>query len=115
MKGIKIKTVRRNIMDITQENKIYHDAIEFFGDESQKIMVVEEMSELTKELCKELRGRGDIEHLADELADVEIMLSQIKIIYDIHKTVDEHKDFKLNRLANSLVELKKKMNKWGEK
>lgn len=101
-------------MDINQENKIYRDAIDFFGDESQKIMVVEEMSELTKELCKELRGRGDVEHLADELADVEIMLSQIKIIYNIHQTVAEHKDYKLNRLAGSIVELKKKMDKWTD-
>ncbi len=100
-------------MDLVEENKIYREAIDFFGDESQKIMVIEEMSELTKELCKELRGRGDIEHLADELADVEIMLSQIKIIYDIHQTVEEHKDYKLHRLANSIVELKKKMDKWN--
>ena len=35
-------------------------------------MVIEEMSELTKELCKELRDRGKIENIADELADVEI-------------------------------------------
>lgn len=102
-------------MDIAQENKIYAEAIDFFGVESQKIMLIEEMSELTKELCKELRNRGDIDHLSDELADVEVMLAQIKIIYDIHKKVAEHKDFKLHRLANSIVELKKTMKKWGEK
>ena len=36
------------------------------------------MSELTKELCKELRDRGNTEDIADELADVEITLAQIK-------------------------------------
>lgn len=100
-------------MNADQENKIYADAIDFFGDESQKIMAIEEMSELTKELSKELRGRGDIEHVADELADVEIMLAQLKIIYNIRQMVEEHRDYKLNRLANSLVELKKKMDKWN--
>ena len=98
-------------MNTVQENKIYEDAIDFFGDESQKIMVIEEASELVKELCKELRGRGDIEHIADELADVEITLAQIKKIYNIHKMVEEHKDFKLRRLENAIVELKAKMQK----
>ncbi len=94
-------------MEKEQERKIYDEAIEFFGTTSQKIMVIEEMSELTKELCKELRNRGNVEQIADELADVEITLAQIKIIYDIHQKVEEHKDFKLNRFAKNMAELKK--------
>ncbi len=94
-------------MEKEQERKIYDEAIEFFGVTSQKIMVIEEMSELTKELCKELRNRGNVEQIADELADVEITLAQIKIIYDIHQKVEEHKDFKLNRFAKNMAELKK--------
>lgn len=90
----------------TNEEKIYDEAIEFFGVTSQKIMVIEEMSELTKELCKELRNRGDIEHIADELADVEITLAQIKKIYNIHQMVEEHKEYKLQRLENSIIKLK---------
>ncbi|MBR1825409.1 MAG: hypothetical protein IJ770_02370 [Alphaproteobacteria bacterium] len=93
-------------MEKKQEDEIYREAIDFFGETSQKIMVVEEMSELTKELCKELRNRGDIEHIADELADVEITLAQIKKIYGIHQTVEEHKDFKLRRLASNIIKLK---------
>ena len=95
-----------------EENKIYQEAIEFFGDTSQKIMVIEEMSELTKELCKELRERGNIENIADELADVEITLAQIKQIYNIHKSVEEHKDFKLRRFAGRMKELKEKQQKF---
>ena len=90
----------------TNAEKIYDEAIEFFGVTSQKIMVIEEMSELTKELCKELRDRGDVEHIADELADVEITLAQIKKIYNIHQLVEEHKDFKLQRLEKSIIRLK---------
>ena len=86
-------------MNKEEENKIFQDAIEFFGATSQKIMVIEEMSELTKELCKELRDRGNVENIADELADVEITLAQIKQIYNISQTVEEHKDFKLRRLS----------------
>ena len=95
-------------MEKDQENKIYTDAIEFFGVTSQKIMVVEEMSELTKELCKELRNRGDVNHIAEELADVEITLAQLKMIYNIHQIVEEQKDYKLKRLARNMVELKQK-------
>ena len=94
-------------MDKQREQKIYDDAIDFFGVTSQKIMVIEEMSELTKELCKELRDRGDVEQIADELADVEITLAQLKMIYNIHDKVEEHKDFKLKRFAHNMEELKK--------
>jgi NTP pyrophosphatase (non-canonical NTP hydrolase) len=97
-------------MQKDEELKIYNDAIDFFGVTSQKIMVIEEMSELTKELCKELRDKGDVEHIADELADVEITLAQIKMIYDIRQTVEEHKDFKLRRLATNMVKLKEQKN-----
>jgi len=93
-------------MNKEQEQKIYEDAIEFFGVTSQKVMAIEEMSELTKELCKELRDRGNIEDIADELADVEITLAQIKMIYKIHELVEEHKDFKLNRFSKRMAELK---------
>jgi len=95
-------------MEKEEENKIFKEALDFFGETSQKIMVIEEMSELTKELCKELRNRGNIENIADELADVEITLDQIKNIYNIHQMVKEHRDFKLRRFAKNLAELKQK-------
>jgi NTP pyrophosphatase (non-canonical NTP hydrolase) len=94
-------------MDKNSEYKIYQEAIEFFGNTSQKIMVIEEMSELTKELCKELRDRGNVENIADELADVEITLAQLKMIYNIHDLVEKHRDFKLQRFAKNMAELKK--------
>ena len=98
-------------MNKEQADKIYRDAIDFFGETSQKIMVVEEMSELTKELCKELRERGNIENIAEELADVEITLAQIKIIYGIYDKVEEFRNFKLNRFATRMAELKENLQK----
>ena len=89
-----------------QEIAIYKEAIDLFGILSQKIMVIEDMSELVKELCKELRDRGNIENIADELADVEITLAQIKMIYDIEKDVKKHKDFKLKRFASRMKEIR---------
>lgn len=93
-------------MERDEEYKIYREAIEFFGNTSQKVMVIEEMSELTKELCKELRDRGNVENIADELADVEITLAQLKMIYNIHDLVEEHRDFKLRRLAKNMAEIR---------
>ena len=93
-------------MNKEQENKIYEEAIEFFGATSQKIMVIEEMSELIKELCKELRDRGNIECIAEEVADVEITLDQIKKIYNINDRVAQYKDSKLSRFATRMAELK---------
>lgn len=58
-----------------------------------------------------MRNRGNVENIADELADVEIMLAQLKIIYDIHGLVEKHRDFKLHRLSRNIAELKAKQDK----
>ena len=60
-------------------------AIEKFGETSQKIMFMEESAELIKELSKSMRGRSNITEIIEEIADVQIMLDQLKIIYDIGK------------------------------
>ena len=91
-----------------QEKQVFNRIIAFFGDESQKIMAIEEMSELIKELTKELRDRGDVEHIAEEIADVEIMLSQLKIIYNVHDKVASVRDYKLNRISKIMDELERK-------
>lgn len=91
-----------------QEKQVFNRTVAFFGDESQKIMAIEEMSELIKELTKELRQRGDIEHIAEEIADVEIMLSQLKIIYDVHERVASMREYKLNRISKIMDDLAKK-------
>ena len=91
-----------------QEKQVFNRTVAFFGDESQKIMAIEEMSELIKELTKELRQRGDIKHIAEEIADVEIMLSQLKIIYDVHERVASMREYKLNRISKIMDDLAKK-------
>lgn len=61
----------------------YKQAIETYGVRAQKLMAIEEMSELTKEICKDFRGKIDREHLIEEMADVLIMLDQMLILYKI--------------------------------
>ncbi len=62
--------------------EIFSAALETYGAEAQTLMVMEEMSELTKELCKHARGADNTDAIAEEIADVHIMLRQMEILYD---------------------------------
>ena len=97
------------MQDLYKRNSadVYGRAVTYYGESSRLLLTIEEMSELIKELCKELRDRGNIENIAEEVADVEITLSQIKMIYDIEDAVSKQRDYKLNRFANRMIELKK--------
>ena len=79
--------------------EICASALETWGPEAQTLMVFEEMAELQKELCKHARGLGDRSHIAEEIADVEIMLEQMKILHDCEELVKGLKEYKLTRLA----------------
>ena len=71
------------------ESGIEYIATAFRKDE-QTVVAIEEMAELTKELCKAQRGKENKEELTEELADVIIMLEQIKIYYRISpKTLND--------------------------
>ncbi len=58
--------------------EIFKEMILKFGDK-QVIVAIEELSELQKELCKNLRGKENASEVAEEIADVYIMLEQMKI------------------------------------
>ena len=74
-----------------QEEKldILEEALRTYGAEAQTIMVMEEMAELQKALCKlprttSAKERGIIVlQIAEEIADVQIMLEQMIILHDI--------------------------------
>lgn len=85
---------------------IYRAALETFGKSSQMQVAIEEMSELTKELCKHRRGRDNVEAIAEEIADVEIMLQQMVMLFDCSFTVDKFHWYKLERLAERIKEKK---------
>lgn len=58
---------------------IHQRALNKFGEQNQKDMAIEEMSELTQALMKERRGRES--NVAEEIADVQIVLDQMKLLY----------------------------------
>ena len=76
-------------------NNIYQKAIDTFGEKSQKLMMIEEMAELTQAISKDFRGQDH--NVEEEIADVEIMLEQMKLIYNT-EDIKMCKEIKLRRL-----------------
>ena len=81
----------------------YAEAVRAYGKQSQLVMAMEEMSELTKELSKNLRGADNSKALAEEIADVEIMLEQLKVIFRNRALVDRIRAGKLVRLSDRIT------------
>ncbi|MBQ9662221.1 MAG: hypothetical protein IJV40_03600 [Oscillospiraceae bacterium] len=91
---------------LNRENrdKIYAVAIKEYGKMEQLGVLIEEMSELQKEVCKLVfRGAGNMNHVAEEAADVVIMLEQLDLMFPgIKDAIAEHRDRKVRRLAENL-------------
>ena len=103
------------------ETAVCQRAVEAFGKEHQLIICMEEMAELTKELTKHLRGRDNLPQIAKEMADVEIMLEQLKLLFDLRGAVADAKEAKLIRLQEmsakrekEVAEIKAIMANWIE-
>lgn len=63
--------------------KIQLKAIEHYGKELQQVVAMEELAELQQAISKAVRGKVDTDNLAEEIADVLIVIEQIKLIYGI--------------------------------
>lgn len=111
-----------------KRNKLYDEVMNYFGIEAQIDMVFEETAELVKEFCKFKRyiqkqrkiketfdlldggfrsGKTIIpmielqfkKNIAEEIADVEIVLEQMKQYFGINKYVSQVKESKKIKLA----------------
>ena len=93
-------------LDMYHEDAILVNAIAYYGNHTQTLVAIEELSELQKELCKYLRNEAtdeyDIstleENIIEEIADVEIMLKQLKILHSCEANVEKVKKEKIRRL-----------------
>jgi hypothetical protein len=90
------------------ERSIYQRAIEIWGQDAQIRMVVEELSELIVAVCQYERKRIPVYEVASEIADVEIMLEQLRSMLGSEKTISrlvtEKKLAKLRRLEERLTD-----------
>ena len=84
-----------------KEIEIYKEAYKKFGD-TQLDVAIEEMSELTKELCKYKRNYANRMALVEEIADVKIMIEQLIYIFDCSNEVETVKRMKLDRVEKML-------------
>lgn len=80
------------------KNQIYWAAFDKWGLLIQLVVALEELSECQKEICKMLRGKGNSEHLAEEIADARICLEQVCLFYGLEDEVARQKEAKLQRL-----------------
>lgn len=89
-------------MEVNQD-ELYHRTLRVWGKEPQMLQVIEEMSELTKEILKNVnRKKDNVKELIEETADVEIMLGQLKVCYNIEKQVEAYKADKLKTIQQRL-------------
>ena len=87
-----------NQQQINKTAELTHKALRKWGQALQLTVAIEELSELQKEICKNIRGFNNQFNIAEEIADCEIMLDQLKTIFDCHGETGRHVSEKLERL-----------------
>jgi hypothetical protein len=91
------------------EKNVYERAVKLWGKNPQLLQCVEEMSELTKEIMKYVnRKQNNVTEIIEEVADVEIMLSQLKYCLSIEKEVEAYK-------TGKVVKISEKLDEWENK
>lgn len=91
-----------NKIDHAARVAVYEKAIAKNGVLLQAIVAIEELSEAQKEICKLLREEGNLDHLAEEVADATIMLEQLRLMFNLDKAVCRYMDEKVQRLADKV-------------
>lgn len=94
-------------MDLELREEIYQKALKKWKERSQLEMAQEEAIEFALAIRKFIRKADDqtFSNLLEEIADVEIMIEQIKMMYrhtGIESSIEIEKIFKVNRLKDRL-------------
>ncbi|MDF2612802.1 MAG: conserved hypothetical phage-related protein [Clostridia bacterium] len=88
--------------NILLDNDIIDRAIKHYGERQRINQTIEELGELIVALSKSIRGFANKPHIAEEIADVEIMLHSIKRMLDLDFFVDMEIHHKLERLTEKM-------------
>lgn len=91
-------------MNRKQESFVLRAAVRVFGEDNQLRMLLEEMSELQKEICKYWRGENNYSAIAEEITDVQITLDQAKLIFANAGPLSLLRERKLRRLWSRIVQ-----------
>jgi NTP pyrophosphatase (non-canonical NTP hydrolase) len=84
---------------------VFNTAWEMWGEEAQLKMSIEECAELIVAIAKLGRNKNGstMSNVAEEIADVELCLEQIKLMKGLSEQVDSYKELKLSRLQCLLL------------
>lgn len=81
---------------------VCYEAVRQFGENNQIVKLLEELAELQEAVLKFIDGRDSKYHVAEEIADVQIMLCQLGIIMGCGNEADEWEAIKIKRLKSKL-------------
>lgn len=84
------------------ETAICQLAVNVYGKTSQCTVCMERWQSSPRSSPKNLRGQDNAAHIAEEIADVEIMLEQLKLMFSIRDEVTQQRTVKLQRLDNRI-------------
>jgi len=85
------------------DKRIYEQAVDLWGVNSQIDMVIEEMGELIVALSHYRRGRADKGKVAEEIADVQFMLEEMAYIFG-HEGIKKWREIKELRVRELIKE-----------
>jgi hypothetical protein len=74
------------------------EIVNHYGKDTSLTICIEELSELIHVLCKIKRGFAHGDNLAEEMADVQIIMRWLEIIFNNSDEVSKWKDKKFQRL-----------------
>ena len=103
-----LKAYETHGLPTTMRPEVLQQAIDTYGSHAQEEMAIEEMSELTKAIVKRHRAADKPSYdkamsgIAEEMADVIIMLTQLLMFYGNRRDVQRAVDEKVKRLAGRL-------------
>lgn len=88
------------------QKKTLQRAINHYGQYSQSLIAIEELSELQKAIVKQFRKscENHITDISEEMADVYIMLEQLKMMYKNESDIKRFIDYKVMRLEDRIKE-----------
>lgn len=80
--------------------------IDHYGTKKQQDIAIEELAELQKAIIKYRREPSDKtkEAAIEEIADVQVMLEQLKIIYSCRSKIDAIMDAKIDRQIKRVMD-----------
>ena len=94
---------RREMVKDLETRYVLYEALSYKGCMDQFMVAIEEMAELQKELCKTFRSKANINAIEEEIADVQIMLWQLEMVFGEDR-ISEHIKEKVDRIEKRIKE-----------